>query len=91
MEAVGDGVAAGDSLSHGGAGPVDFLALRLLAATCLALVAMGGSFMEECEAAFWGKVVVFMSGGGKESAWPSTVRSRCPYLPVLAILHPCQV
>ena len=35
-------------------GPVDFLALRRLAAICFALVAIGGSFVEECADAFCG-------------------------------------
>ena len=48
------------ALPSGERGPVDFLALRLLAAICLALVAMGGSFVEESADAIWGEVVVFM-------------------------------
>ena len=44
-------------------GPVEFLALRRLAAICFALVAMGESFVEERAGAIWGDVVVFMLGG----------------------------
>ena len=46
-------------------GPVDFLALRRLAAICFALVAIGGSFTEQCADAFWGEVVGKVGGANR--------------------------